>query len=355
MKISDPHCGNNDPALQPDHGLDMEKIAHALAMLNSQGPKDAGATAAIAQLPKHGMVEGEQTAKMIRDATSDKDGNAAGLEHTEVMKWARDNWDRLSPESKQMIEIYDKECQKSLSNHSTGIESKAYDRMMGDIDALVPKRGDESADAAIAKLENSHGPISGEAMQAAIKDGVGDADGQAAGKEFDAFMKFQSENRSRLSPEASKVLDIYERYARQAQAKGQTGIPQDQFDKMMTEMKAVHTYADKGAGVELDALSKKGMVGGPDLMKAIERGTRDHDGQAAGLEFADFSKWAHENEGRLGGSAKEVFGIYEKYARKAQSEGHTGLSPQETKHMLHEMRQAIEHHNQDHQFHRVHG
>ena len=27
--------------------------------------------------------------------------------------------------------------------------------MMGDIDALVPKRGDESADKAIGKLENS--------------------------------------------------------------------------------------------------------------------------------------------------------------------------------------------------------
>jgi hypothetical protein len=317
---------------------------HHRGHIDSTGPVDQSAAAAIRELPSSGPITGEQTARMIRRGTEDTDGQAAGLEHTDIMAWARQNWDRLSPEAKQMIELYDKTCLAVLASGKTGIETPAWNKMMADIDALVGKDQphDASADAAIAELVASYGPISGERMKAAIETGAGDLDGQAAGVEFAAFMKFASENRARLSPEARKVLDIYERYARQAQSTGQTGITQNNWTKMMAEMQAAHTYNDASAGVELDALDKKGIVSGKDLMTAIDRGTRDLDGQAAGLEFADFEKWAHDNAARLGGSAKDVLAIYEKYARHAQSEGRTGLTPDEHAKMLGEMRGVVD-------------
>lgn len=326
----------------------------------STGPVDSSAADAIKDLPKHGKVSAEQTAQMLRKATEDADGQAAGLEHTDIMEWARDNWDRLSPESKKMIELYDKVCLQSLAQGTTSIERGTYDKMMGEIDALVPKKpgaktGDASADAAIAELKKGHGKISGEQMQAAIEKGTADLDNQSAGTEFAAFMKFQADNRSRLSPEAKQVLEIYERYAREAQGAGLTGIPLEKWNTMLAEMKTVHTYSDQTAGVELDALSKKGMVSGKDIMAAIERGTKDLDGQAAGLEFNDFAKWARDNAERLGGSAKDVMKIYEKYARKAQADGRTGLTPDEHAHMLKEMRAEIrEHNHHGHHGHHVH-
>jgi hypothetical protein len=76
---------------------------------------------------------------------------------------------------------------------------------------------------------------------------------------------------------------------------------------------------------------------GSSLPFTILRGTRDPDSQAAGKEFADFSKFVKENEQLLSPGAKKVFAAYEKAAKAAQAKGETGLNPAEYQKMSREM------------------
>jgi hypothetical protein len=73
------------------------------------------------------------------------------------------------------------------------------------------------------------------------------------------------------------------------------------------------------------------------MRDAILRGTRDVDSQAAGKEFADFSKFVKENEQLLSPGAKKVFAAYEKAAKAAQAKGQTGIDPGAYQKMSREM------------------
>jgi hypothetical protein len=313
-----------------------------------QGPVDDGAKSAIDSLAKRGTISGDDMAALLRNALADLDGQAAGLEHMDIMKWAQENKARLSPEAQEMLAIYDGYAKQALGKGQTGIPQESFDQMMAEIESKV--KGDAGMNAALADLGKS-GPISGEAMQRAIENGTKDLDNQAAGKEFESLREWAAkpENRDRLTPQARKILDIYENYARASRASGQTGIPQDKWDKMQAEMKAAKSYSDAGAGQALDALNKKGRISGDDVIDAIENGTADFDGQAAGLEFEDFRKWAADNADRLGPAAKDVMSLYEKYVRQAKADGQTGIDPEDWTKMLGEMRKAVKTRNQEDQ------
>ncbi|MFZ5470097.1 MAG: hypothetical protein ACOZIN_11735 [Myxococcota bacterium] len=109
-------------------------------------------------------------------------------------------------------------------------------------DAFVPH--DAGARRAIRDLnaKQPRGPISGEMLANAIFNGTVDRDNQAAGAEFFEFMRWAKKNEFRLTPEAKQVLQVYEKYARQAQAEGETGIPVPQLRQMWHEMR--HVCAD---------------------------------------------------------------------------------------------------------------
>jgi hypothetical protein len=76
-------------------------------------------------------------------------------------------------------------------------------------------------------------------MYKLIVDATEDPDNQAAGKEYDDLKRYVEQNWNRLSPDAKATWEIYENYARAAKAKGETGISQEDYQKMLTEMKAV--------------------------------------------------------------------------------------------------------------------
>jgi hypothetical protein len=348
----------------------MCTISSTSTATTATGPIDSGATSVLAALPTTGVITGDQMADTLRHATEDLDNSAAGLEHTDIMEWADKNRDRLSPEAKAMLDIYDKAALRSMGEGRTGIPQDRWDQMMKDVDALRPKAGDGttdvSAQAAMDELEKktqhlglvydghhlvaSDGMISGDQLEQAIENGTADLDSQAAGLEFETIRKWVSAHADKLSPDAQKVMEIYERYARAAQAAGRTGIPQEDWNKMIAEMKSVHpgaepastrSYSDEGAGQAIEGLSKRGLVSGSSLINAIDLGTSDEDAQAAGREFDDFRKWARDNADRLTGDAKKVMEIYESHARKAQQAGSTGIPSDDYKLMLTEMRAAV--------------
>ena len=168
-------------------------------------------------------------------------------------------------------------------------------------------------------------------MTEAIIKGTADLDNQAAGKEFAVFQKMVKEHGNLLSPEAKAAYAVYEQHARGAQARGQTGIDLGDYTRMQLEMRAVSgpKYQDAGAAAQLNALAannkEPGSISGKEMVDAIIKGTVDLDGQAAGTEFKDISKFVKENEQLLSPEAKKAFAVYEQHARAAQARGQTGI------------------------------
>ncbi len=87
---------------------------------------------------------------------------------------------------------------------------------------------------------------------------------------------------------------------------------------------------DRSAKASVEKLDRvNGMVSGEQMAYAIVEGTRDTDGQAAGLEFSEFAQWAAKNEGRLSPEAKKMMNIYKNYATSAMAHNQTGISASE--------------------------
>jgi hypothetical protein len=190
------------------------------------------------------------------------------------------------------------------------------------------------------KLNQTSGSIGAEQFTDSIERAIGDMDGQAASGEYRAVSDWAANNRERLTPEARQVMDIYSKYAAMSQARGESGIPQADYNKMISEMRDVGDASAKAALARLDNKTFGGTVSGQDMARAIRTGTADNDGQAGGAELKEFEKWAAKNESRLSPEAKEVLDVYRKHAKAAQAQGRTGLTGAETAAMNREMRQV---------------
>jgi hypothetical protein len=297
---------------------------------------DVSAKTALAELDKKtaangGTVSGDEMLRAIKKGTADLDGQAAGKEFAEFEKWAKANESKLSPEAKEVLAVYKKHVDQAKAKGQTGLteaENKAMFKEMRSV-------GDISAKTALAELDKKFGPVSGEDMAKAIKEGTADLDGNSSTKELKEFQKWAKAHPERLTPEAKQVLETYEKYAKAA---GNKGIPQAEHEKMLKEMEGFKTYSDNGTRTAIDSLnSKPGPISGADLTKAINEGTADFDNQAAGLEHADFAKWGALNKDRLSPEAQQVLAIYERYAKRSLSAGQTGIPETEWKKMLAEM------------------
>lgn len=201
-----------------------------------------------------------------------------------------------------------------------------------------PQPRDASADAALQKLDQQPGPISGQDMAKAIKTGTEDLDGQGANQEYNQFKDWVTQNGDKMSPEAKEVWNVYDAAAKKAQAKGQTGIDQGDYKKMCDDMtKAANT--DVSAKQAIDGLKQgDGKISGEDMTKAIEQGTKDLDNHSATMEYDQFAKFAKENPGKLSPEAKQVMDIYKKYADQAKAAGQNGIAPNDYQKMLGEMK-----------------
>jgi len=293
---------------------------------------DASASKATAELKaKPGQISGSDMTDAISKGVSDLDGQAANAEFKEFQKFTKENGTKLSPEAKEVMGIYKKYVDQAKANGQTGISEADSKKMFREMRNV----GDISAKTALAELAKKSGPVSGEDMAKTIKDGISDLDGNSSTKELKEFQKWAKANPDKLTPEAKQVLETYEKYAKAA---GKNGISQADSEKMLKEMEQFKTYSDDTTRAAIDTLNTKtGPISGADLTKAITQGTQDTDGQAAGLERADFAKWAAMNKDRLSPEAQQVMAIYERYANRSLAAGQTGIPQNEWKKMIDEM------------------
>ena len=302
-------------------------------------PPDASATAAMKELlknnPGNKSISGQEMADAISKGTRDPDNQAAGREYTVIKQFVDKNGAKLSPEAKKVFEVYKKQVELAKANGQTGIEARAFAKMERDMQAAgKPQYLDKSAAEQLNDLAKGNkvpGSISGREMTDAIIKGTQDTDNQAAGKEFRDISKFVRENAQLLSPEAKAAYAVYEKAARAAQAKGQTGIEDSAFKRMARDMAKAGAprYQDASMGKELNALAAKdktpGSISAKDLADAVNKGARDLDGQSAGTEFKDLAKFVKENEQLLSPDAKQAYAMYEKAAKAANAKGSTSV------------------------------
>jgi hypothetical protein len=288
-----------------------------------------GAVARLDQMPS--PISAEDFAKVLRQGVADRDGHTAE-EAQAIRKWVGKNYHKLSDEACQVMGQFNQLVDNAAWKGQKEISPGDWKKLLGDAQELSR---DVSARKATEKLTKENGPISGEDMLAAIKEGISDKDGKSTTSELREFQKWARENKDRLTPEARQVLETYEKHARKA---GPEGMTQRELDSMFKEMGKFKTFRDNTMRDALEKLDdKSGKISGKDLANAIKTGAGDFDGQAAGVEFADMMKWARQNRERLSPEARQVLDIYEKYAGRAMASGNTGISHSNFQKMLKEM------------------
>lgn len=304
---------------------------------------DAGAGKAIDELKAQNpqKITAEMMQKLIVDATQDVDGQAAGKEYDDLKKFVMQSWGKLTPAAKQVWQIYERCVYDARAKGQTGIDVRDYEKMKKDMAKVREDGGQETkykdagAGKAIEDLKAQNPQkITPEMLQKLIVAATQDLDNQAAGKEYEDLKKFVTENESKLTPEAKQVWQVYEKYVQAAKAKGQTGIEQSEYDKMVQEMRKTgrkDRYQDEGAGKAIDQLKRENhqQISGQRLAILIWTAIADTDNQAAGKEYQDLKKFVMENWDKLTPEAKTKWQVYERFVYDAQSKGQTGLSPQE--------------------------
>ena len=292
--------------------------------MRTSGYQDASAGRAIENLKdKPGEISGQDMQNTVIDATKDLDGQAAGKECNDLRKFATENWDRMSPDAREKLRTYEKSVWSAKARGLSGIPQNEYTQMVSDMKRAGYK--DASVGRAIEDLKNKPGMITGHDMQRAIFEGTRDLDSSAASTEYADFSKFAVENWHRMTPDARAKFRVYQQLAQSAQARGLTGIPQNEYEQMKWQMRGTG-YLDASAGQAIEQLhAYPGMTDANRLIGAISRGTADRDGQAAGREYADFCNFAMQNWNRLTPDARGAFGAYTGHVQQAWLTGQTGI------------------------------
>jgi hypothetical protein len=200
---------------------------------------DASATAALAELSKNnkkpGSVSGQEFVDAVIKGTRDLDNQAAGKEYQDLANWVKHNGALLSPEAKAAWAIYEQHAKAHAKKGESGIPLSEFNQMEKQMRGVAgPRYQDKTTTGALTELAKGNttpGSISAKEFTDALVKGTRDLDNQAAGKEYADVAKFVRENEQLLSPEAKKAFAIYEKAAKAAQAKGQTGIPLADYNR----------------------------------------------------------------------------------------------------------------------------
>ncbi len=202
--------------------------------------RDAGAGKAIEELRRRNPEEitPEMLARLIQDATQDFDGQAAGREYQDLKDFVAEFSDRLTPEARQVWEVYEKYVQSAQAKGQTGIEYSEHQKMLQEMGEVSESEyQDESAARAIEDLERKNPRrIDERHLVDLILRATVDADNQSAGAEYEDLKKFVTENWAKLTPEAKEKWQVYERFVYDARSQGQTGLTGLEFLRMMGEL-----------------------------------------------------------------------------------------------------------------------
>jgi len=135
--------------------------------MRAAGYKDAGSGAAIETLKQQPQpISGEAMEKAIVDGTKDFDNQAAGKEFADFQKYAKENWDKMSPDAQAKYQVYEKHAQQNQAKGNTGIPVAEYEQMKAEMKTAGYQ--DPSSGAAVEGLKQQPQPISGAATVAAI-------------------------------------------------------------------------------------------------------------------------------------------------------------------------------------------
>lgn len=332
--------------------------------------EDAGAGQAIENQKANnpnGPIGAEEIYRLIKSATDDLDGSAAGKEFNDLQKFVEKNWDRMDAKAQQVWTIYYQQVMQERSQGNSGIKHEDYEGMLGrmreaggiedcdeDDEHEHEEFKDASSAAAIEALDrqNPEGQISGDQMMRLIFDATQDGDSQAAGKEYDDLAKFVQKNYGRLSAEAKEIWDIYAQEVEEIRAQGQTGIPGDRYGAMLGKMREVQgendedaeNFEDVGAGDAIGSIGRSnpnGQVSGAEMRRLILDATKDFDGQSAGAEYNDLKRYVDANNDRLSPDAREIWEIYQGYAEQARAQGQSAIPEESYQRMMQEMKDAL--------------
>jgi hypothetical protein len=195
--------------------------------------RDAGAGKAIEELRRRNPEEitPEMLIRLIQDATQDFDGQAAGREYQDLKDFMAEVSDRLTPEARQVWEIYEKYVHAAQAKGQTGIEDSEHQKMLREMGEVSESEyQDEGAAQAIEDLEaRNPSRIDGRLLVDLILRATVDADNQSAGAEYDDL-------KAKLTPEAKDKWQVYERFVYDARAKGETGLTGPEYLRMMGEL-----------------------------------------------------------------------------------------------------------------------
>ena len=103
---------------------------------------DAGAGKAIDQLEaRHPQrIDGRMLQDLIVKATSDPDGQAAGAEYEDLRSFVMESWGKLSPEAKQVWQVYERYVYDAKAKGQTGLAPKAWQAMQQEMDRVTDRR-----------------------------------------------------------------------------------------------------------------------------------------------------------------------------------------------------------------------
>lgn len=225
--------------------------ANAAKLKNIIAYPDASVRAAANKITSqnpfnHSQIDAHEAMDLIK-AAGDLDGQAAGRELKAIENFLKLNEGRLTDTAKQVLNQYIGAAKTFENKGMSGIPAGEFNNLMKDLAAVAktedatPDIKDASVGITAAKLlatNEGDDSISGaEAMK--LVNATGDLDGQAAGQELKDIKNFMSRYGDMLSPQATQVLEKYVATAQKFADKGQSGIPQKDWNAMMSDIKAM--------------------------------------------------------------------------------------------------------------------
>jgi hypothetical protein len=183
-------------------------------------------------------VSGERMAQAILKGIHDKDGQGAAREQQTIAAWARGHEGKLTPEAKQVLEVYADHARAARAKGRGGFlpeEVKSLKAAL--LKAGEPRLRDTSMRQALEQLDRKSGQISGRELCQAVLTGMDDKDGRGASIEYGDVARWARNNEARLSPEAREVLRTYGRYATAARDAGEGGFTRPVAERLERDLR----------------------------------------------------------------------------------------------------------------------
>lgn len=222
-----------------------QKIINGPLMINADafrpGPPPAGSPLMQRVEQNAKIEEGIARGRAEREVTA----RGAPLPAEELKKAIEDRTLALLKERQVQFEIKNGPL---VTAHGQGTETAP----------TLAKYEDQSAGAAIEALKKlwalepgakKHVPLLGSQMNDLIRSAIDDLDNNAAGAEHRDLSRFVTEHWNELSESAKKVWGVYERYVKDAQSNGSTGISAAATERMLAEMGQVAGVPENSPGL----------------------------------------------------------------------------------------------------------